>query len=216
MRACDPEEQRHEMVKRQLASRDITESGVLQAMRTVPRHRFVPPESLNAAYNDGPLPLGYGQTISQPYVVALMTQNARAQPDSVALDVGTGSGYQAAILAELCQAVYSIEIVESLAEGSRQRLNELGYENVHLRCADGYEGWQQHAPFDLIIVAAAPNHVPQPLVDQLAVGGRLIIPVGNSHQKLLVIEQQADGPARQWTLAPVAFVPMTGHAQRRK
>jgi protein-L-isoaspartate(D-aspartate) O-methyltransferase len=163
--AGDDDARREQMVRRQMAARDITDRRVLEAMGKVPRHEFVPPDQRGAAYDDRPLPIGQGQTISQPYIVALMTQLARPTPDAVALDVGTGSGYQAAVLAELCQSVFSIEIVEPLAESAKERLADLGYENVTVRCGDGYRGWPEEAPFDLIIVAAAPERVPQPLID---------------------------------------------------
>jgi protein-L-isoaspartate(D-aspartate) O-methyltransferase len=205
-------ELRRRMVRQQMQRRDITDGRVLAVMERVPRHLFVPEPSREAAYDDHPLPIGQGQTISQPYIVALMTQLAQPKPKSRALDIGTGSGYQAAVLAELCQQVYSIEIVESLAKDAQRRLADLGFRNVEVRSGDGYRGWPQHAPFDLIIVAAAPDHVPDPLVEQLAPGGRLVIPVGRLHQNLLVIEKQADGQTRQWKVAPVAFVPMTGEA----
>ena len=178
---------RQAMVRQQLQGRDITDRRVLTVMERVPRQRFVPAHLHHAAYEDHPLPIGHGQTISQPYVVALMTQVAQPKPTARALDVGTGSGYQAAVLAELCQEVYSIEIVEPLAKEARQRLADLGYRNVEVRSGDGYRGWPEHAPFDLILVAAAPDHVPQPLVEQLARGGRLVIPVGRPFQELLVV-----------------------------
>jgi protein-L-isoaspartate(D-aspartate) O-methyltransferase len=181
-----------------------------------PRHLYVPDDLQNSAYADRPLPIGRGQTISQPYIVALMTQLARPLADSRALDVGTGSGYQAAVLGELCKEVYSIEIVESLADQAAERLARQGYENVRVRAGDGYQGWPEHAPFDLIIVAAAPDHVPEPLVEQLAPGGRLIIPVGRFQQDLMVIEKQDDGTVLRWSEIPVAFVPMTGEAQQPK
>jgi protein-L-isoaspartate(D-aspartate) O-methyltransferase len=204
---------RQQMVREQLRSRDISDERVLAVMERVPRHRFVPDTALEQAYDDHPLPIGHGQTISQPYIVALMTQLVQPKPTARALDVGTGSGYQAAVLCELCKEVYSIEIVDALAQQARHRLVDLGYRNVEVRSGDGYRGWPEHAPFDLIVVAAAPDHVPQPLVDQLAVGGRLVIPVGKYFQDLLVIEKQADGKTRQWKACPVAFVPMTGEAQ---
>ncbi|GAB6187612.1 protein-L-isoaspartate(D-aspartate) O-methyltransferase [Thermopirellula anaerolimosa] len=207
---------RHAMVEGQLASRDIRDPRVLEAMLRVPRHRFVPQTVLHEAYDDHPLPIGHGQTISQPYIVALMTQAAAPQPESRALDVGTGSGYQAAVLAELCREVYSIEIVEPLAAEAEKRLRELGYANVTVRVGDGYQGWPEKAPFDLIIVAAAPDHVPQPLIDQLAPGGRLVIPVGDARQELLLIVKDRDGAVRRESIAPVMFVPMTGEAMRRK
>ncbi|MCO6453834.1 MAG: protein-L-isoaspartate(D-aspartate) O-methyltransferase [Pirellulaceae bacterium] len=206
--------ERRAMVRTQLAARDITDRRVLEAMQRVPRHKFVETHSLHVAYADEPQPLEHGQTISQPYIVALMTQLAQPEPTDKALDIGTGSGYQAAVLAELCAEVYSIEIVEELAAGARGRLERLGYSNVHVRHGDGYRGWPEQAPFDLIVVAAAPKHIPQPLVDQLAVGGRLVLPVGDWHQTLVVVEKQADGTTRSWKVAPVAFVPMTGEAQR--
>lgn len=210
----DYDNQRAQMVDHQMRRRDITDKSVLEAMEKVPRHRFVPQQLRGSAYSDGPLPIGKGQTISQPYIVALMTQLARPKPDSRVLDVGTGSGYQAAVLAEIVDQVYSIEIVESLAEEAAERLKRLGYENVEVRSGDGYRGWPEHAPFDLIIVAAAPDHVPQPLVDQLAPGGRLIIPVGKYFQSLMLIEKHADGSVEERNVAPVAFVPMTGQARR--
>ena len=209
---------RQRMIDRDLRARGIQDRRVLEAMARVPRQRFVPPDQVPYAYDDRPLPIGYGQTISQPYIVALMTELARPTPESKALDIGTGSGYQAAILAELCKEVYSIEILDPLAQEAKKRLQELGYKNVAVRTGDGYQGWPEKAPFDLIIVAAAPDHVPQPLVDQLAPGGRLVIPVGRHwwSQELLVIEKQPDGSIRQRSVASVAFVPMTGKAQEVK
>lgn len=208
-------DRRRRMIETQLRSRDIVDRRVLEVMQAVQRHLFVPLRVRESSYRDGPLPIGHDQTISQPYIVALMTQLARTRPDAKALDVGTGSGYQAAVLAKLCKHVYSIEIVEPLATEAKRRLKELGYDNVTVRCGDGYQGWLEHAPFDLIIVAAAPNHVPQPLVDQLAVGGRLIIPVGKFSQRLTVIEKLEDGSIREMNVIPVVFVPMTGEAQKR-
>jgi len=206
---------RQRMVRYQLEARDIRDQRVLEVMGRIPRHRFVPESQRESAYADWPLQIGAGQTISQPYIVALMTQLAQPRPDSRALDVGTGSGYQAAVLAEMCREVYSIEIVESLATESRVRLAELGYRNVEVRHGDGYRGWPEHAPFDVIILAAAPPHIPEPLVEQLAVGGRLVLPVGERSQELVVVEKQPDGTTRQWTEIAVMFVPMTGEAQRR-
>lgn len=207
-------EARRQMVQRDLRGRDITDKRVLEAMGRVARHRFVPKDRQWEAYADRPLPIGHRQTISQPYIVALMTQLAQAKPKSRALDVGTGSGYQAAVLAELCKEVYSIEIVKPLAEQSKKRLAALGYKNVTVRTGDGYRGWPKHAPFEVIIVAAAPDHVPQPLVDQLAPGGRMVIPVGDHWQDLLLIEKRKDGTIRRTSVAPVAFVPMTGEAEK--
>jgi protein-L-isoaspartate(D-aspartate) O-methyltransferase len=183
-------------------------------MRKVPRHLFTPKQYRDQAYADRPLPIGHDQTISQPYIVALMTQLTRPQPHFRALDVGTGSGYQAAVLAELCQEVYSIEIIKPLADSARERLRELGYRNVEVRCSDAYHGWPEHAPFDLIIAAAAPGHVPERLVEQLAVGGRFVLPLGTRGiQELVVVEKQEDGSSRQWSSGGVAFVLMTGEAQ---
>jgi len=208
-------EARQQMVDRDLAGtgRDITDRRVLEVMGRVPRHLFVPEDLRHVAYADRPLPIGHGQTISQPYIVALMTQLAEPGADEKALDIGTGSGYQAAVLAELCKEVYSIEIVEPLADEAKKRLADLGYKNITVRHGDGYRGWKEHAPFDLIIVAAAPDHVPQPLVDQLAPGGKLVIPVGDWYQELILIEKSEDGTVRRQSVAPVAFVPMTGEAQ---
>ena len=182
-------------------------------MLRVPRHLFVPESYRDAAYADGARPIGHDQTISQPYIVALMTQLAAPAPEKRALDIGTGSGYQAAVLAELVEQVYSIEIVCPLAAEAADRLESLRYDNVTVRCGDGYQGWEEHAPFDIIIVAAAPDHVPQPLVDQLAPGGRMVIPVGDLYQELLLIEKRDDGTTEQQTVVPVRFVPMTGQAE---
>lgn len=204
---------RKSMVEEDLRGRDITDAKVLDVMGRVPRQRFVPEKLLRTAYADMPLPIGHDQTISQPYIVALMTQAARPGPKSRALDIGTGSGYQAAVLAELCQEVYSIEILKPLAESAQKRLADMGYKNITVRAGDGYRGWAEKAPFDVIIVAAAPDHVPQPLVDQLAKGGRLVIPVGQFFQELLVIEKQQDGTVRRQSIAPVRFVPMRGEAE---
>lgn len=207
--------QRFAMVKEQLAGRDITDERVLNAMRRVKRHLLVPEKLRDHAYIDRPLPIGHGQTISQPYIVALMTQLAQPDKNARVLDVGTGSGYQAAVLAELVPQVYSIEIICPLAESARERLEFLSYDNVEVRCGDGYEGWPEHAPFDVIIVAAAPDHIPQPLIDQLAPGGHLVIPVGILFQELLVIEKQKDGSVTKRSVAPVAFVPMTRKRKER-
>jgi protein-L-isoaspartate(D-aspartate) O-methyltransferase len=209
----DFEQQRAAMVEEQLRCRNINNSRVLRSMQNVPRHEFVPKYLRSRAYADGPLAIGKGQTISQPYIVALMTQLANPESDSRVLDVGTGSGYQAAVLAEIVDHVDSIEIVDSLAEEARERLQRLGYENVDVRTGDGSLGLPEHAPYDVIIVAAAPDHVPQSLVDQLAPGGRLIIPVGQRVQKLTIVENNDDGLIEKTNVAPVTFVPMTGAAQ---
>ena len=202
------------MVEQQLLARDITDPRVVRAMGRVPRDRFVPPEQRQWAYEDRPLPIGFRQTISQPYIVAYMTQALRLTSNAKVLEVGTGSGYQAAVLAEMAAAVYSIEIVTQLAERARDTLAQLGYTNVQVRHGDGYAGWPEQAPFDAIMVTAAPDHVPQPLVDQLAIGGRLIIPVGENRQTLTILTRTEDG-VEQDTTIPVLFVPMTGEAERR-
>jgi len=207
---------RSQMVERQLKGRDIKDRRVLEAMGRIPRHRFVPKRLHDAAYFDRPLPIGHKQTISQPYVVALMTQLAQVGPKDRALDIGTGSGYQAAVLAELCKEVYSIEIVKPLAEDAKKRLANLGYKNLEVKHGDGYQGWKEHAPFDVIIVAAAPDHIPKPLIEQLAVGGRLVIPVGEFAQNIEVVEKLPDGKIRRWKEIPVRFVPMTGEAREKK
>jgi len=208
---------RERMVRQDLAGpdRDITDRKVLEVMDRVPRQLFVPPRIKTQAYNDHPLPIGHDQTISQPYIVALMTQLAQPKAESRVLDVGTGSGYQAAVLAEICKEVYSIEIVEPLAVEAKKRLADLGYKNITVRHGDGYRGWPEKAPFDVIIVAAAPGHVPQPLVDQLAPGGKLVIPVGGRFsQQLIVIEKDQKGVVHRKPNIPVRFVPMTGEAQQ--
>jgi protein-L-isoaspartate(D-aspartate) O-methyltransferase len=204
---------RKQMVAEQLRGRDITDRNVLNAMARVPRHRFVPLEVRELAYRDRALPIGHAQTISQPYIVALMTQLVRPAPAKRALDIGTGSGYQAAILAELCKSVCTIEIVEPLADSARTRLAALGYKNIEVRAGDGYRGWPQRAPFDIITVAAAAPEIPKPLLAQLAPGGRLVMPVGESLQELILVEKRGDGALEKRSIAPVAFVPLTGEAQ---
>ena len=202
------------MVRSQIAARGVRDPRVLEALVQVPRDRFVPPEYRRNAYDDSPLPIGYEQTISQPYIVAYMTEALGLRGDERVLEIGTGSGYQAAVLAEIVPEVWSIEIVEPLGERARATLAELGYDNVHVRIGDGYQGWPEEAPFDAIILTAAPDHVPQPLVDQLAVGGRMILPVGRRHQELALLERTPEGVERR-ELLPVRFVPMTGEAQGR-
>ncbi len=201
------------MVERQISARDVTDARVLAAMRAVPRHEFVPPELRQLAYSDTPLPIGHDQTISQPYIVAYMTEALDLPRDAKVLDVGTGSGYQAAILAEVAREVFSIEIVPELATRAAARLEELGYGNVRVRHGDGYSGWPAAAPFDGIIVAAAPDHIPQALVDQLAVGARLVIPVGDRSQTMTIVTKTESGSITDTTF-PVRFVPMTGDARR--
>lgn len=202
-------QQRMRMVADQIRARGITDQRILDAFEKVPRHLFVPEGMRESAYADTPLPIGYGQTISQPYIVALMTDLAQLEPSSRVLDVGTGCGYQAAILGELCAEVYSIEIIEPLATSARRRLESLGYQNVIVRHGDGYAGWPEEQPFDAIIGAAAPPDVPQSLVDQLAPGAQLILPVGELRQELLRIEKLPDGSTREYPTAHVSFVPMT-------
>lgn len=208
---------REQMVQRQLAARDIADRRVLGAMRKVPRERFVPAEYAQHAYLDQPLPIGHDQTISQPYIVALMSQLARPAAGDRVLEVGTGSGYQAAVLAELAAQVYSIEIIAPLAARAASLLDELGYANVAVRSGDGYAGWPEHAPFDVIVVTAAPGRVPQPLLDQLAPGGRMVIPVGPAQavQELRVIEKRTGGRLAERVVTPVRFVPLTGAAADR-
>ena len=201
------------MVERQLRDRGIADEAVLAAIAAVPRHRFVPAELAPDAYDDRPLPIGYSQTISQPYVVAFMTEAAALRPESRVLEIGTGSGYQAAVLAEIANRVYTIEIVPELAERSGALLADLGYDNIEARDGDGYRGWPDEAPFDAIVVTAAPNHVPPTLVEQLAVGARLVIPVGNFFQDILIVTKTETGTTTESVL-PVRFVPMTGEAQR--
>lgn len=185
---------------------------VLQAMAKVPRHEFVPETERRFAYENRPLPIGHGQTISQPYIVAVMTDMLKLLPDSKVLEVGTGSGYQAAILAELVSKVYSIEIIEPLARQAKTQLAQLGYNNISTRAGDGYYGWEEAAPFDAIVVTAAASHVPPPLIKQLKAGGRMIIPVGSRFmtQELLLVTKQADGTVTTRQLLPVRFVPLTG------
>jgi protein-L-isoaspartate(D-aspartate) O-methyltransferase len=201
---------RQRMVGEQIAARDVRDPRVLAAMRDVPRHLFVPPELQRQAYQDRPLPIGYNQTISQPYIVALMTELARPRPSDRALEVGTGSGYQAAVLSRLVSHVYTIEIVEPLARVAEQRLKELGYANVTVRTGDGYAGWPDMAPFDVILVTAAPDHVPAPLLTQLKPGGRLVIPVGpvSDVQELQLLEKDNAGRISTTRVAPVQFVPL--------
>jgi protein-L-isoaspartate(D-aspartate) O-methyltransferase len=202
---------RETMVANQIAARGVHDAKVLAAMRKVPRHLFVPSESVAQAYEDYPLPIGHGQTISQPYIVALMTELLDPKRSDTVLEVGTGSGYQAAVLAELVAKVYTIEIVEPLGKRAGKVLHELGYRNVEVRVGDGYGGWPAAAPFDAIIVTAAPAAVPQPLIDQLKPGGRMVIPVGEMFyaQELLLVHKESDGKTTTRRTLPVRFVPLT-------
>jgi protein-L-isoaspartate(D-aspartate) O-methyltransferase len=195
------------MVREQIAARGVRDPRVLEAMRSVPRHRFVPQANQGEAYEDYPLPIGHGQTISQPYIVAYMSEVLAVGPGSTVLEVGTGSGYQAAVLAEMGAEVYTIEIVPELARSARQVFEALGYTRVHAREGDGYVGWPERAPFDAVIVTAAPDHVPQPLIDQLAIGGRMVVPVGRGSQQLVLLTKTADGVVREERM-PVRFVPL--------
>lgn len=200
-------ELRRTMVREQLAGRDIRDSAVLRVMADVPRHRFVPEAPPAAAYTDNPLPIGHGQTISQPYMVAFMAQAADIRPGDRVLEIGTGSGYGAAVLAGLADEVYTIEIVPALAEQSRRVLESLGYDNVHVRAGNGWLGWPEHAPYDAIVVTAAPDEVPPALVEQLAMGGTMVLPVGGFIQTLRVLEKRPGG-LREVASLPVRFVPM--------
>lgn len=201
--------ERDRMVETQIIAGGITDQRVIAAMRRIPRHLFMPETVSEDAYGDFPLPIGHGQTISQPFIVAYMTQALELQEDEKVLEIGTGSGYQAAILAELVSRVCTIEIVEPLAESAKNTLAELGYENVRVRAGDGYQGWPEESPFDAIILTAAPKEIPAPLLEQLAIGGRLILPVGDYPQRLLLIRRTNEGYTEK-ELLPVAFVPMTG------
>jgi len=208
---------RQRMVQEQLLDpwRGITNGRVLTAMRTVPRHELVPDQERARAYEDRPLPIGYGQTISQPYIVAFMTEQLDPQPTDKVLEIGTGSGYQAAVLAGLVKEVYTIEIVEPLARRAEADLKRLGYTNVLVRAGDGYQGWPEAAPFDAVIVTCAPDQVPQPLVEQLKEGGRMIIPVGPMDHQELVLLRRLGGKLERQAVLPVRFVPMTGEIQNK-
>jgi len=201
---------RKEMVKKQIQARGIADKNTLKALEVVPRHLFVPEEYQDQAYDDGPLPIGYGQTISQPYIVAYMTELLNVGPDDVVLEIGTGSGYQAAILSRIVKKVYTVEIVEELGLAAKERLKALNYDNVEVKIGDGYYGWEEHAPYSGIIVTAASEYIPPPLIKQLKDKGRMIIPVGSpfSVQNLMLVEKSGD-KIRTKSLIPVRFVPLT-------
>ena len=207
--------QREQMVKEQIQGRGITNENVISAMKSVQRHLFVPQNLVNRAYEDNPLPIGFNQTISQPFVVAYMTEIAALTEEAKVLEIGTGSGYQTAVLAEIVSEVFSIEILPDLAIRSRNLLDDLGYRNLTIKSGDGYQGWPEEAPFDAIVVTAAPNHVPPALIEQLAVGGKLVIPVGQIKQEMTIITKTDSGASTIQTL-PVRFVPMTGEAQEQQ
>ncbi len=203
------------MVKEQMIERGIADERVLAAVRKVSREEFVPEKLRAESYEDYPLPIGYGQTISQPFIVAFMTEQLRPRAEDRILEIGTGSGYQAAILAELVQEVYSIEIVEPLARSAEATLARLGVTNVHVKAGDGYQGWPERAPFEAIVVTCAPDHVPQPLVEQLKEGGRMMIPVSEQGNQELYLFEKKSGKMERRLVTPVRFVPMTGEAQKR-
>lgn len=206
----DYKAKRKKMVETQLIRRGITDQSTLESMVKVPRHRFVPAKIVNYAYNDSPLQIGYGQTISQPYIVAFMTEILQLDKNSIVLEVGTGSGYQAAVLAEIVDSVYTIEIIKELGIAADKRLKNLGYKNITVKLADGYYGWRDHKPFDAIIVTAAAEYIPPPLIKQLKEGGKMIIPVGSPFltQQLLLVEKK-NGKTRTTNLMFVRFVPFT-------
>jgi protein-L-isoaspartate(D-aspartate) O-methyltransferase len=210
--ASERSDERARMVREQIMKRGIEDQAVLGAMLALPRHLFVPEAHRDRAYGDHPLPIGHGQTISQPYIVAFMTELLELEPADHVLEVGTGTGYQAAVAALLVDSVFSVEIVPELAAEAADRLERLGYRDVEVRNADGYYGWEEHAPFDAIFVTAAAGHVPPPLVQQLAPGGRMAIPVGGPFQlqNLVLVEKAADGTVTTRSVLPVQFVPLTG------
>jgi protein-L-isoaspartate(D-aspartate) O-methyltransferase len=214
-----PEElqQAHERLISHLVEHErLRSKAVIEALRKVPRHLFVPQSLWSQAYFDTPLPIGFEQTISAPSIVAMMTELIEPGPDKTILEIGTGSGYQAAVLALLCKHVYTIEIIQPLAESAEKRLRELGYTNVTVRCGDGYRGWPEHAPFDGIMVTCAPTDIPAPLVEQLKEGGRMVIPVGPLGSQELYVLRKTGGIVERTAIIPVIFVPMTGEAQQRR
>jgi protein-L-isoaspartate(D-aspartate) O-methyltransferase len=205
---------RERMVTEQIASRSVKDPATLEALRTVPRHLFVPAPAVAEAYEDHPIPIGHGQTVSQPYIVAFMTEALALPAGATVLEIGTGSGYQAAVLAQIASRVYSIEIVPQLAEEARDRLNRLGYRNVEVRAGDGYRGWPEVGPFDGIIVTAAAPRIPEPLQEQLKDGARLVIPVGEEDTQELMVVTRRGGRYEERRVLPVRFVPMTGKVRR--
>jgi protein-L-isoaspartate(D-aspartate) O-methyltransferase len=211
---CEPSQaaeqfelQRRQMVEYQLRDRGIDDERVLAAMSKVPRHQFIDSAWRNSAYSDRPLPINYNQTISQPYIVAYMTQAAEISPNDKVLEIGTGCGYQAAVLAELAREIYSVEIIPQLAAHARQILSQLDYKNIEVKTGDGYQGWAEHAPYDAIVVTAAPEHIPQSLINQLAVNSKMVIPVGKWYQELFVLTKTPEATVQKKTI-PVRFVPM--------
>lgn len=205
---------RIEMVEKQIIARGVKNEKVIEAMKKVPRHLFVPEEYRHLAYNDGPLPIGYDQTISQPYIVAYMTEVLDLKGNEKVLEIGTGSGYQAAILGEICKEVYTIEIVEELANRAKKILEDLGYKNIFIKIGDGYKGWPEKAPFDAIIVTCSPTNIPKPLIEQLAENGRMIIPVGEWYNQQLVLLRKKNGKMVRENLIPVRFVPMVNERKK--
>jgi len=216
MQQNDRQKEREWMVKSQIVARGVTHEATLAAMRKVPRHRFVPPSQQMYAYEDEPLPIGQGQTISQPYIVAYMTEAIEPAKGMKVLEIGTGSGYQAAVLAEIVDEVYTIEIIKELGEQARQILTAMGYKNIHFKIGDGYMGWPAYAPFDAIVVTAAAPEVPPPLVNQLKEGGKMIIPVGNSFSQELILVEKHQGKVIRQSLLPVRFVPFTREKNKEK
>jgi len=206
--------ERDAMVTNQIAARGVSDPLTLKAMRKVPRHLFVPEALRSESYRDYPLPIGKGQTISQPYIVAFMTEQLGLKGGEKVLEIGTGSGYQAAVLAEIAGQVFSIEIICELADSAAARLKNLGYKNITVRCGDGYKGWPEEQPFDAVIVTAAPGKIPQPLIDQLKPGAKMIIPVGNLSQELILVTKLGDGKVEQKSVLPVRFVPMRGESEK--
>ncbi len=209
-------DERKRMVDRQIRARDVKDPNVLKAMQIVPRHAFVPRRQQQSAYMDFPLPIEHNQTISQPYIVAFMTDSLKLRPDSKVLEIGTGSGYQAAVCAEIAREVYTIEIVEGLAKTAKERLEKLGYKNVFVKAGDGFFGWPEKGPFDAIIGTAAAKRIPEPLLEQLKPGGRMIIPTGSAFgfQYLELVAKDKEGKIRKSRVMPVRFVPMTGEVQK--